>query len=113
MIKFVTLLRLPPGKTREEVRDYWFRSHAPLVRRCLPGLERYTISFPVERAGQGPQDCDAIVELCFEDQAAMERDLASAAWQSEERKASSRQVLDMSRTRAFYVQEHVIPLGDA
>lgn len=111
MIKFVTLLRLPTGKTRAEVTDYWFKVHAPLVQRCLPGLVRYTISFPVERPGLPAQDCDAIVELCFADRATMERDLAGSAWQSDERKTSSAVVLDALLTRAFFVEEHTIPLA--
>lgn len=67
MIKMVNLLDRKEGLSHEEFVERWRGSHAEMAAD-LPGLQRYVTSVPrdPERAAY-----DGIVELWFEDSAAM------------------------------------------
>jgi uncharacterized protein (TIGR02118 family) len=109
MIKSVSLLFRNPALSPEEFRAYWEETHAPLVKRLLPGLVHYTGSFPVVGMKKSPHgdaiDCDGIVELGWPDLETMNRDMASPAFNTPEREASSARLMDLSRTRVLVVEE--------
>ena len=111
MVKYVSVICRPPGTSRQEIMDYWLNVHAPLVKRLLPGLRKYLISFalPSPLTNEPPQ-FDGLVELYFDDLQSMRQALSSPGWLSDERKASSNKVIDYSRFQGFYVEEHAVPL---
>jgi uncharacterized protein (TIGR02118 family) len=110
MIKFISVINHPPGSSLEEVHDYWFNVHAPFVKANLPGLRKYVLNLPVRTPGEPAPSCDGVVELHFDDMAALKAALTSPAWTSPERKASSSKVIDYSRFLGVYAEEKVIPL---
>ena len=111
MVKYISVICRPPGSNRQEVIDYWLNVHAPLVKRLLPGLRKYLISFalPSPSTNEPPQ-YDGVVELYFDDMESMRKALASPGWQSTERKASSNKVIDYNKLQAYFVEEHTIAL---
>jgi uncharacterized protein (TIGR02118 family) len=111
MVKYISVICRPLGTNRDDVIDYWLNVHAPLVKRLLPGLRKYLISFalPSPVTNEPPQ-FDGVVELYFDDLQSMQKALSSPGWQSAERKASSNKVIDYARLQAFYVEEHTIPV---
>lgn len=111
MFKYVSIICRPPGTDRQEVIDYWFNVHAPLVKRVLPGLRKYIINVaqPSPVTGELPP-YDGIVELYFDDMESMRKALTSPGWLSDERKASSVKVIDYKKIQGYYVEEHEIPL---
>jgi uncharacterized protein (TIGR02118 family) len=74
MIKLVVTMDRKPGTTTAAFRRYYREEHAPLARQ-LPGLERYTVSFPLT-----PEDSphDAQAELYYESAEALDESFASA-----------------------------------
>ncbi|NUZ06099.1 EthD family reductase [Piscinibacter koreensis] len=111
MIKFISIFSHPAGASLEEVRDFWFNVHAPFVKANLPGLRKYVINLPLRVPGAPDPACDGVVELHFDDVAALQAALASPGWASAERKTSSSTVIDYQRFRGIWAEEHVIPLG--
>ena len=115
MIKSVSLLFRNPSLSPEEFRAYWEDLHAPLVKKLLPGLIHYCGSFPVPGADTSPHgeaiDCDGIVELGWPDMATMNRDMASPAFNTPEREASSARLMDISRTKVRIVEQVDVDLG--
>jgi uncharacterized protein (TIGR02118 family) len=73
MIKLVNILVRDDELTHEAFVDYWFQEHAPLARD-LPGLKRYVTGVPKDPE---ETDYDGIVELYFEDTAAMHEAMSS------------------------------------
>ena len=77
MPKLIALISKQPQISREAFQEYYEENHAPLIRRLLPMIDRYTRSYlPAEsdtpaRAGQA--DFDVLTELWFANAA----DLAS------------------------------------
>jgi uncharacterized protein (TIGR02118 family) len=113
LIKSVALLRRNPALTPQQFRDYWTNVHAPLVKKLLPHLVRYTGSFPTgDRGSQyvDQADIDAVVELWFPDRETMEADMSAPAFQTEERQKSSAYLMDMAATRSVVMEEIAIPL---
>ena len=53
MIKIVTFIRRNLNFTHEEFVDYWKNVHAPMCKSRLPGLRKYTGSFPTGDASGG------------------------------------------------------------
>ena len=111
MVKYISVICRPPGTDRQQVLDYWINVHAPLVKRCLPGLRKYVISFPLPSPiTKEPPDYDGVVELYFDDMESMQKALSGPEWQSEERKASSNKVIDYSKLKGYYVNENMIAI---
>lgn len=111
MVKYVSVIYRPPGSDRKEVVDYWLKVHAPLVKKLLPELRKYTISFPLPSPTTGEvPDYDGIVELYFDDYESMRNALRSPSWQSDERKASSIRVIDYTRLKGYFVEVSEIPV---
>ena len=101
MIKMVDLLVRKDGWTHQEFVDYWLDEHAPIAKE-LPGLKKYSTSIPtdVEKAG-----FDGIVELYFEDVAAL-----GAAFESEEgqaMQADAAEFIDLEAGPRLIVDETV------
>jgi uncharacterized protein (TIGR02118 family) len=101
MLKFMVVLyrrsNLTPSEFRRHLRDV----HAPLARN-LPGLRAYKQNHVVPDPKRNPE-WDAIVELYFDDWAAME-----AAWASPQGKASDADLplfVDLTRTTWSVVEE--------
>src|SRR4051812_45800049 len=105
MIKHISIIYRPPGKTHEETVRYWKEVHQNIVKTKLPGLVKYVGNFPVEapdgaakQPGGGQQmKCDAIVELHFETLEALKNAMTGAAWMSPERSESSARFMDYAR----------------
>jgi uncharacterized protein (TIGR02118 family) len=108
MIKVISMLYRNPALSPQEFRDYWEKTHVPMVRAALPGLVHYTGSFPVEdtrpwRPGEAIQ-CDGIVELGWENAEAMARDMGSPEFNTPEREASSATLMDLDRIQTVVVE---------
>ncbi|MCP2138611.1 uncharacterized protein (TIGR02118 family) [Rhizobium sp. SLBN-94] len=88
-VKRMSLLKRKPGISTEEFQGQWFNDHAALVKR-LPGLLGYRqniiIDWQTNRFSDGSDSgelaLDGIVELWFEDEAAIERGFKSAQGQT-------------------------------
>lgn len=78
MLKMVDLVVRKQGWSHEEFVERWTGEHAELAKD-LPGLQKYatTVAADPERAGY-----DGIVELYFEDSAAMKEAFDSAVGQA-------------------------------
>lgn len=74
MIKLVEFVVRKEELSHAEFADYWLHDHSP-VAKDLPGLKRYVTSLP---ADPEQSDYDGVLELYFEDMAAL-----SAAFDSE------------------------------
>ena len=114
LIKAVALLRRNPALTPQQFRDYWTNVHAPMVKKLLPHLIKYTGSFPSADPGSvryvDRAEVDAVVELGFPDRETMEADMSAPAFQTEERQKSSAYLMDMAATRSVVMEEIVVPL---
>jgi uncharacterized protein (TIGR02118 family) len=102
MLKFMVVLFKRPELTHEEFRRYLEGVHGPLARQ-LPGLRKYKQNYPCGDPNRKPPAWDAIVELYFDDRAAME-----AAWASPQGAASDADLpafADLSRTKWSVVDE--------
>lgn len=118
MIKHISIIYRPQGKTHEETVRYWKEVHQNVVKARLPGLKKYVGNFPVEapddamkQPGGGRQSkCDAIVELHFETLADLHAAMASPGWNSSERAQSSATFMDYSRMEYVVMEEVVATL---
>jgi uncharacterized protein (TIGR02118 family) len=102
MIKFMVVVYRRAELTRAEFRRHLENVHGPLARK-LPGLKKYVQNYVSDDAKRKHPGWDAIVELWFEDRAAME-----AAWASLEGAASDADLAafaDLSRTTWSVVEE--------
>lgn len=90
-----------PQMTVEEFRRYWDEVHAPLILKLLTphGIRRYRAKFPVPSAARYASQThyDAIVEMGFDSEEALDRALASADFQCDERRESSARCFDHAR----------------
>lgn len=105
MLKFMVVVRRRSDWTHEDFRDYFVRVHGPLAVK-IPGLRRYKQNFLVLDPKRQPPAWDCIVELCFDDNDAME-----AAWATPEGEAATADLevlADMERTTWSTVDERVV-----
>lgn len=110
MIKHISIVHRPPGLSHEAFVAYWRDVHAPLVKTRLPGLRKYVGNLPVATPGGAPLPFDAIVELHFDDRAALDAAMASPSWLAEDRQASSRRIIDYTRHVVVIAEEHEVAL---
>ena len=101
MVKMVQLLVRAEGYTHEEFVERWQGDHAELAKE-LPDLRKYTTSVPnaPERS-----EYDGVVELYFENMAALE-----AAFDSESGEAvvaDAAEFVDLDAAPTLYVEETV------
>jgi uncharacterized protein (TIGR02118 family) len=102
MLKFMVVLYRRPDLTSAEFRRHLEHAHRPLAK-ALPGLRRYIQNYPCTDAKRKSPGWDAIVELYFDDWAAME-----AAWASSQGAASDADLpafTDLTRTTWSAVEE--------
>ncbi|HTW58798.1 MAG TPA: EthD family reductase [Terriglobales bacterium] len=102
MLKFMVVLHRRPGMTPAEFRRHLEQIHGPLAKN-LPGLRKYTQNYPSSDPERDSPAWDAIVELYFDDRAAME-----AAWASPQGAASDADLplfADLTRTTWSVVEE--------
>ncbi|MEP7300122.1 MAG: EthD domain-containing protein [Caldimonas sp.] len=67
-VKFMSLLRRKEGTTPEEFSDYWFGSHAPLVKTIVEVskyFKGYVQNHCVPETRVGGREVDGIVEIWF------------------------------------------------
>jgi len=103
MFKRMTLLRRVPHHTQPQFRAHWAQVHAPLVLR-LPGIRRYVQNDIVAADAA----YDGIVELWFDDEAALRAAFASA----EGRALPSDEVHFLGGKIVCDVEERVIAAAD-
>ncbi len=102
MLKFMVVLYRRPDLSREEFRRHLETVHAALARN-LPDLRRYVQNHVCADPRRKDPGWDAIVELYFDDWAAME-----AAWASPQGAASDSDLplfTDLTRTTWSVVEE--------
>ena len=102
MLKFMVVVYRRPDLTPEQFRQHFEQVHGPLAKN-LPGLKKYTQNYVCDDPERESPGWDAIVELYFDNRAAME-----AAWASPQGAASDADLpafADMTRTTWSVVEE--------
>lgn len=103
MFKVLVWARRREDLTPEAFRDYWLRTHAPLVKASYEGLRRYVVHHTVG-APRGEPLFDGIAEMIFDT-----RDAFVAAARSEGGRAATADLANFSReSGAVFVEEHAI-----
>jgi uncharacterized protein (TIGR02118 family) len=105
MLKFIVVLYRRSGMTHPEFRRHLEDIHAPLAKN-LPGLREYVQNYVCSDPKRNAPGWDAIVELYFDDWAAME-----AAWASPQGAASDADLpafVDLTRTTWSVVEEVIL-----
>lgn len=107
MLKFMVVVYKRPDLSVEAFRRHLRDIHGPLAKK-LPGLRRYIQNFVRPDPTRKPPGWDAVIELYFDDWAAME-----AAWAGPQGAASDADLpafADLSRTTWSVVEETVTVL---
>jgi uncharacterized protein (TIGR02118 family) len=102
MLKFMIVLYRRPELTRAEFRRHLEEVHGPLAKN-LPGVRKYAQNHVCDDPKRKAPGWEAIVELYFDDSAAME-----AAWASPQGAASDADLAafaDLTRTTWSVVEE--------
>jgi uncharacterized protein (TIGR02118 family) len=105
MLKFMVVLYKRPDLIQAEFRRHLGEVHRPLARN-LPGLRKYVQDDVCADPKRTPPGWDAIIELYFDDWAAME-----AAWASPQGAASDADLsafADLTRTTWSVVEEVIV-----
>jgi len=78
MMKAAFFLNRKDDMDQAEFEDHWQEEHAPIAIDGVPGLQKYTISFPTD-----PEEApyNGVAELYFEDESALQNGLDSDAMQ--------------------------------
>jgi uncharacterized protein (TIGR02118 family) len=120
MIKLTFCLVRLPTLTREAFQDYWFKTHAPLVKshREVLGIRRYVqlhsadpaVSADIRASRGGPEQYDGVAELwwdSFEDLAS--RLVKPAAIEAGRQLLEDEQkFIDLARSPLWWGEEKVI-----
>jgi uncharacterized protein (TIGR02118 family) len=104
MLKFVVVLYRRPDLSPEQFRDNLRNEHGPMAER-LPGLRRYVQNHVMPDPDRPHPGWDAVVELYWDDRAAME-----AAWRSPEGQRATGHLAalaDLSRSSWSMVSEEI------
>jgi len=105
MLKFMVVIYKRPGMSSEEFRRHLTEVHGPLASR-LPGLRRYVQNHVRADPKRNCPRWNAVIELYFDDWAAME-----VAWASPEGAASDSDLpafADLTRTTWSVVDEIMV-----
>ena len=105
MLKFAVVLYKRSDLSREQFLKYFREVHGPMAER-LPGLRKYVQNYVVADPTRQAPGWHVIVELYFDDWAAME-----TAWASPEGIAATADLeafADLTRTTWAVVEEAVI-----
>ena len=112
MIKCIALLKRRPDISHAEFVDYYENNHAVLMASLFPEFVKYHRNY-VDRAGAyiypqaGPLDFDVVTELWFEDRAAYDKSMATAADPEIAKRIAEDEenLFDRGYTRMFIVDE--------
>lgn len=103
MIKLVITVRfLDDGRSRDDIYRYWEEVHGPLAGK-VPEQIRYVQNHLSGRRLIDNLDIDGIAEVWFEDEASLDRALASAEWA--ETFEDARTFVDFDRSLATLARE--------
>jgi uncharacterized protein (TIGR02118 family) len=119
MIKLVFCLRRLPHLSREEFQEYWYNTHAPLVRSHAEtlGIRRYVQvhSFHEDRSSRirasrnSPPEYDGVAELwydSFEAMAANRNETSTAAGRA--LLEDERKFIDLENSPLWFAEEKPI-----
>jgi uncharacterized protein (TIGR02118 family) len=104
MLKFVVVLYRKPDLSAEQFHANLREEHGPMAER-LPGLRRYVQNHVVPDTNRQHPGWDAVVELFWDDRAAME-----AAWRTPEGQRATNHLaefVDLSRSSWSVVSEEI------
>src|SRR5262245_45556277 len=104
MLKFMVVLYRKPGLTTEQFSDNLRNEHGPMAER-LPGLRKYVQNYVVPDPSRSHPGWDAIVELFWDDWAAME-----VAWKTPQGQRATDHLVefvDLSRSTWSVVSEEI------
>jgi uncharacterized protein (TIGR02118 family) len=108
LIKSIAVAHRKSGMTPEEFNRYWEEVHAPLAARVIPGMRRYVQNHLIRLPGR-EYDGDGIVEMWWDDLAAFQE---FSAWvgtgAGQALREDGDKFTDMSKSRLWLVEEHVI-----
>lgn len=103
MVKLVIAVRFADdGRTKEEIFRYWEERHGPLASK-VPEQVRYVQNHLDGRRLVDNIALDGVAEIWFEDDAALDRALASPEWA--ETFADAQTFVDFSRSVATVARE--------
>jgi uncharacterized protein (TIGR02118 family) len=106
VIKLVYCITRKPGMSPAEFSEYWQRTHAPIGAR-IPGVRRFVQSHAIPVPGDAAAPSfDGMVELWFDDVAALLAARRSPAWQ--ESTTDEANFIDSGRTAYFVTEEKKI-----
>ncbi|MGH7713198.1 MAG: EthD domain-containing protein [Gemmatimonadaceae bacterium] len=106
VVKVVYCICRKPGISRQEFIRYWADVHGPIGAR-IPGLRRFVQSYAIVAPGDArPSDFDGMVELWFDDLAALLEARQSSAWAAST--ADEVNFLDPARSAYFVCEEREI-----
>jgi uncharacterized protein (TIGR02118 family) len=120
MIKLTFCLVRLPSFTREEFQDYWFNTHAPLVRshREVLGIRRYVqlhsadpaASADLRQSRGGPEQYDGVAELWWDSFEDLARRLAEprAVQAGIALLEDERKFIDLARSPLWWGEEKAI-----
>jgi len=121
MLKIIICMKRKPEMSRAEFLRYWKEDHAKVVAEVAGpmGMRRnvhnHTITTPIDERirqirGAEMDDYDGVVESCFDSLEAL-----TAATSSDEGRRAAQplaedeaRLIDFSRSRIFFVEEHVV-----
>ncbi|SOE86821.1 conserved hypothetical protein [Burkholderia sp. YR290] len=110
MLKVCTLFKRKKGLSVSEYQSYWRGAHPELVRR-LPGVRRYAQNHPLpETFDATPPIYDGVVELYFDDSAALKH--LSTTQEYQDLNADEEQFVDRSTIQLVFTEEHVLKEGE-
>jgi len=101
MVKLVEMLHRAEGYSHEEFVERWQGEHAEIAKE-LPGLQYYSTSVPTDPE---KADYDGVLELGFEDMAALGAAFESEAGQ--ELQADAEEFVDVGAGPRMLVEETV------
>jgi uncharacterized protein (TIGR02118 family) len=105
MIKLVYCITKKQGMTDEEFFHYWEKVHGPIGAR-IPGVRKMVQSHRINIPGDRSADYDGMVELWFDDMAALLAARATPEWQASS--ADEAHFIDHNKVAYFVSEEHVI-----
>jgi uncharacterized protein (TIGR02118 family) len=106
VIKVVYCITKKPGVSDEQFFDYWKNIHGPIGAR-IPYVRRLVQSQRIAIPGdKRPPDYDGVVELWFDDEAALLEARKSVEWKASSEDEAN--FIDHSRVAYFVSREHVI-----
>jgi uncharacterized protein (TIGR02118 family) len=103
MVKLVYCMCRKPGVSREAFLRYWSGEHARLGAR-IPGVRGFVQSYTIATPGDvRPADFDGMIELWFDDLAALLRARESPEWHAST--ADEAHFVDPTRSAYFVTEE--------